>query len=116
MPSAKPDPSRAVVTLLGVPNAGKSTLFNRLLGERRALVTDIPGTTRDRIYARWRAGGKACLLCDTGGVSGTRSGDLQDEIRRQTLIAVAEASVVVLVLDGRAGLTAAARDLAGTLR
>src|SRR5437867_11274202 len=91
--------SRHVVTLLGVPNAGKSTLFNRLLRERRALVTDLPGTTRDRIYSRWRAGERACLLCDTGGVSDLRAGGLQDEIRRQTLIAVEEASVVVLVLD-----------------
>src|ERR1043165_7749828 len=115
MPSLPPQRSHPVVTLLGVPNAGKSTLFNRLLGERRALVTDMPGTTRDRIYARWRAGGKPCLLCDTGGVTGPRSSDLQDEIRRQTLIAVQEASLVVLVLDGRARLTAGDGELAALL-
>ena len=105
-----------VVTLLGIPNAGKSTIFNRLLGERRALVTDLPGTTRDRIYARWRAAGKLCLLCDTGGVSDLRAEGLQEEIRRQTFIAVEEAQVVVLVLDALAGLTAGDRELAGSLR
>lgn len=106
----------AVVTLLGVPNAGKSTLFNRLLGHRRAIVTDRPGTTRDRIYAPWRAVGKACLLCDTGGVAGLRPEGLQEEILRQTFIAVDEAEVVALVLDGRAGVTAGDRDLAQRLR
>jgi GTP-binding protein len=132
-PSPKPV-QRPVVALLGVPNAGKSTLFNRLLGERRALVTDIPGTTRDRIYGRWRAEGKACLLCDTGGFVGnaerprgrdaraSREPDgfgpvaMQEEIERQTFVAVHEAHVVVLVLDGRAGLTAGERELAARLR
>ena len=115
--SASPKPVlRPVVALLGVPNAGKSTLFNRLLGERRALVTDVPGTTRDRIYGRWRAEGKGCLLCDTGGFVGSGSGSMQDEIERQTFVAVNEARVVVLVLDGRAGLTSGERELAARLR
>src|SRR5436309_4106117 len=116
MPPVNPQPSLPVVALIGVPNAGKSTLFNRLLRQRRALVTDLPGTTRDRIYARWRALGKPCLLCDTGGVSSLRAGGLEEEIRRQTMIAVEEASVVVLVLDGRAGITAGDRELATMVR
>src|SRR3989442_15394347 len=100
MPSAKPDPSRAVVTLLGVPNAGKSTLFNRLLGERRALVADIPGTTRDRIHARWRAEGKGSVLCDTGGFIDAGREELQGEIQRQTLKALEESAAVVRLLEG----------------
>lgn len=105
-----------VVALLGIPNAGKSTLFNRLIGERRALVADIPGTTRDRIYARWRAEGKPCLLCDTGGFAGTGPADMQEEILRQTFTAVEEATVIVLVLDGRIGPTAGDREIAARLR
>src|SRR5437867_12426355 len=100
MTTRKPQRPGMVVTLLGIPNAGKSTLFNRLLGERRALVTDQPGTTRDRIYARFRAQGKACLLCDTGGISGPKAEGLQEEIHRQTFLAVRESSLVVLVVDG----------------
>src|SRR6185295_8572730 len=102
----RPSPGgRPIVALLGVPNAGKSTLFNRLLGERRALVAEIPGTTRDRIYAPWRIGGRASVLCDTGGIGGASAEALQAEIERQTMIAVREAAVVVLVLDGKTGLT-----------
>src|SRR5438094_5905133 len=115
MPRRDPE-SLAVVALIGVPNAGKSTLFNRLLGERRALVADIPGTTRDRIQARWRAEGKACLLCDTGGFAAPGAEPLQGEIQRQTRAALEEARVIVLVLDGQAGLTAGERDLATRLR
>lgn len=116
MPERTHQQAPAVVTLLGIPNAGKSTLFNRLIGQRRSIVTDLPGTTRDRLYAHWRAVGKACLLCDTGGVADLKSGGLQEEIRRQTLIAVEEAAVVVLILDGRAGVTAGDRELATLLR
>jgi GTP-binding protein len=105
-----------VVALVGVPNAGKSTLFNRLLGERRALVADIPGTTRDRIQTRWRAAGKPCLLCDTGGYAGRGVEELALEIERQTFAAIEEATVIVLVLDGRTGLTAGDRELASRLR
>ena len=107
---------RPIVALLGVPNAGKSTLFNRLIGERRALVAEIPGTTRDRLYAPWRVGSRPCILCDTGGIGGSSGEILQAEIERQTLMAVREASVVVLVLDGKAGLTAGDRELASRLR
>jgi len=115
MSTARRNP-RPIVALLGVPNVGKSTLFNRLLGERRALVADQPGTTRDRIYAPWRASGKTCLLCDTGGFVGPGAEGLQEEIERQTFIAVEEADVIVLVVDGRAGVTAGDRDLAVRLR
>src|SRR5207249_12207728 len=93
--------SLGVVALIGVPNAGKSTLFNRLLGERRALVADVPGTTRDRIQARWRPEGKACLLCDTGGFADPGSEELQGEIQRQTLTALEAATVVLPALDGQ---------------
>lgn len=114
--SSPPSSSPPVVALLGIPNAGKSTLFNRLLGQRRALVADVPGTTRDRIYARWRVEGKSCLLCDTGGFAGSNPVEMEEEIQRQTFTAVDEARVIVLVVDGRSGPTAGDRDLAHRLR
>ena len=100
----------ALVALVGRPNVGKSTLFNRLVARRRALEDPIPGVTRDRIYARacWR--GRSFTVSDTGGM-----GD-DPGVHRQALRAVEEAAVVVLVMDAREGLTPYDEQIAAELR
>jgi GTP-binding protein len=104
------------LVLVGRPNVGKSTLFNRLTRSRDALVADIPGLTRDRHYGRGRAGAKPFLVVDTGGLEpGARSG-IFHHMARQTLQAVAEADAVLLLVDGRAGLTPEDRAIAQDLR
>lgn len=105
-----------VLALVGRPNVGKSTLFNRLTRSRDALVADIPGLTRDRRYGRGRLGEKPFLVVDTGGLEpGARAGIFR-EMARQTLQAVAESDVVLFLVDGREGLTAEDRDIARELR
>lgn len=114
-----PDPMNMtpVVAIVGCPNVGKSTLFNRLTRSRAAVVADEPGVTRDRQYgyATWRD--SALLLIDTGGLAGGKTGDeLAELAAQQTLQAVAEADAVLWLVDGRAGLTAGDEDLAAMLR
>lgn len=106
-----------VVAIVGCPNVGKSTLFNRLTHSRAAVVADEPGVTRDRQYgyAAWRD--SRLLLIDTGGLAGGKTGDaLAELVAEQTLQAVAEADAVLWLVDGRAGLTAGDEDLAAMLR
>ncbi|MCC7549179.1 MAG: ribosome biogenesis GTPase Der [Burkholderiales bacterium] len=104
------------LALVGRPNVGKSTLFNRLTRTRDALVADIPGLTRDRHYGRGRSAGREFLVVDTGGLEpGVREGIFR-EMARQTLQAVAEADAVLLLVDGRAGLTPEDREIASRLR
>lgn len=106
-----------VVAIVGCPNVGKSTLFNRLTRSRAAVVADEPGVTRDRQYgyATWRD--STLLLIDTGGLAGGKTGDaLAELVAEQTLQAVAEADAVLWLVDGRAGLTAGDDDLAAMLR
>jgi len=104
------------LALVGRPNVGKSTLFNRLTRTRDALVADIPGLTRDRHYGRARNAGRDFLVVDTGGLEpGVREGIFR-EMARQTLQAVAEADAVLLLVDGRAGLTPEDREIAAQLR
>lgn len=111
--------SRPVVAIVGRPNVGKSSLFNRILGRRKALVQDTPGVTRDRNYAVARAGDTEFLLCDTGGFEeqeGVASEVMARLIRQQALVAIEEADVVVFVMDIRAGLTPTDEEIAGRLR
>ena len=109
-------PAGPLVALVGAPNVGKSTLFNRLIGSRRAIVTDRPGITRDRIYGRVRTGGRVFALCDTGGlVTGTED-RMQEMVRRQTEEAIRESALLLFVVDARAGLTGLDLDLARMLR
>ena len=104
------------LALVGRPNVGKSTLFNRLTRSRDALVADIPGLTRDRHYGRGRVGLEPFLVVDTGGLEpGARSG-IFGEMAKQTLQAVAESDAVLFLVDGRAGLTAEDREIATSLR
>ena len=104
------------VVLAGRPNVGKSTLFNRITGSRRAIVTPVAGTTRDVIAqtAEWR--GTAFTLCDTGGMFGASEDPLQDQVTSRGQQAIKTADLLVLVLDGQQGLLAGDRDIVAGLR
>ena len=105
-----------IVTLVGRPNVGKSTLFNRLTRSRNALVADLPGLTRDRHYGRARSGDRAFFAVDTGGFEPVATEGIFHEMAKQTRQAIAEADVVVFLVDGRSGLTAQDVTIAGLLR
>jgi GTP-binding protein len=104
-----------VIALVGRPNVGKSTLFNRLTRSRDALVADVPGLTRDRKYGDGRLGERAFLVIDTGGLTDSRD-DLEGLMARQAWQAVEEADRVFFIVDGRAGLSAADESIAAALR
>jgi GTP-binding protein len=104
------------LVLVGRPNVGKSTLFNRLTRSRDAIVADMPGLTRDRHYGRSRIGERPCLVVDTGGFEPEAKTGIMHEMARQTLQAVDEADIIWFVLDAREGLTAQDRVIAEQLR
>jgi len=106
---------KPVIALVGRPNVGKSTLFNKLTRTQDALVADLPGLTRDRQYGDGRVGGWPYILIDTGGLSGAPE-TLDAAMAGQTLLAVREADVVVFLVDGRDGLVPVDRDVADLLR
>ncbi|MBI2296031.1 MAG: ribosome biogenesis GTPase Der [Betaproteobacteria bacterium] len=105
-----------IVTIVGRPNVGKSTLFNRITRSREAIVADAPGLTRDRHYGRGRVGGKPYLVVDTGGFEPMAREGIFHEMARQTRQAVDEADAILFVVDARAGLAAQDRAIAGELR
>ncbi|MSP38323.1 MAG: ribosome biogenesis GTPase Der [Deltaproteobacteria bacterium] len=105
-----------VVAIVGRPNVGKSTLFNRLVGERRAIVDDLPGVTRDRNYAEAEWDGRKYLLVDTGGIESATEGQLEENVQAQSRLAVAEADVVVFLFDGKTGLNPLDREAVDLLR
>jgi GTP-binding protein len=105
-----------LIAIIGRPNVGKSTLFNRMLGSRTAIVDDVPGVTRDRNYADGVHNGRPFRLVDTGGLDPTATDGMLALIRRQSQIAIAEANILILVMDGRSGLTPADEELVGLLR
>ena len=104
-----------VVALVGRPNVGKSTLFNRLTRTRDALVADFPGLTRDRKYGHANISGYDFIVIDTGGIDGTEEG-VEEKMAEQSLLAIEEADVVLFLVDARAGLTAADIGIANYLR
>jgi GTP-binding protein len=104
------------LVLVGRPNVGKSTLFNRLTGTRDALVHDMPGMTRDRHYGRGRIGGKPYLVVDTGGLEPVVREGILAEMARQTLQAIDEADAVIFLVDGRGGLSPQDKTIAERLR
>ena len=108
--------ARPILALVGRPNVGKSTLFNRLAGRRQAIVEDVPGVTRDRNYADVEWDGRALTVVDTGGFEPDTRDALLARVRRQAQLAVDEAQAIVLVVDGRQGLTALDRSVADLLR
>ncbi|MEY2684264.1 MAG: hypothetical protein RJA09_1408 [Pseudomonadota bacterium] len=107
---------KPVIALVGRPNVGKSTLFNRLTHTRDAIVADFPGLTRDRHYGNARLGNRSFIVIDTGGFEPDAGSGIFHEMARQTQQAVAESDVVVFVLDARAGLSAQDHDIAKYLR
>ncbi|RTZ15301.1 ribosome biogenesis GTPase Der [Vibrio aquaticus] len=104
-----------VVALVGRPNVGKSTLFNRLTRTRDALVADFPGLTRDRKYGQAKLGEHEFIVIDTGGIDGTEEG-VETKMAEQSLAAIDEADVVLFMVDGRAGLTPSDEAIAQHLR
>ncbi|PXY00384.1 ribosome biogenesis GTPase Der [Halomonas sp. LBP4] len=104
-----------VIALVGRPNVGKSTLFNRLTRSRDALVADFPGLTRDRKYGNGVLGGKAYTVIDTGGISGDEAG-IDAAMAEQSLQAIDEADIVLFMVDARAGLNVADEAIANHLR
>lgn len=110
--------SKPIVAIVGRPNVGKSALFNRIVGRRVAIVEGEPGVTRDRIYSQTQWTGKAFVLVDTGGIEapGEESVEFSSLTRVQAEMAVAEADVVLFVVDGRAGLLPGDMDVADVLR
>lgn len=107
---------KPVVVLVGRPNVGKSTLFNRLTRSRAALVADMPGLTRDRHYGEGRIGQYPYIVVDTGGFEPVVKDGIMAEMGRQTRAAIDEADVVIFLADGRAGLTAHDAQIAALLR
>ena len=107
---------KPVLALVGRPNVGKSTLFNRLTRSRDAIVHDVPGVTRDRHYGEGRAGERGFIAIDTGGFEPRAAEGIFVEMARQAEQAIAEADAVIFVVDARAGLTPADRDIAARLR
>ena len=107
---------KPVIALVGRPNVGKSTLFNRLTKSREALVADIPGLTRDRHYGNGRLGTRPFLAIDTGGFEPDAKSGIVGEMARQAEQAIAEADVVVFVTDGRAGVSGHDHTIAAMLR
>jgi GTP-binding protein len=104
------------LAIVGRPNVGKSTLFNRLTRTRDALVADVPGLTRDRQFGRGRLGDRPFLVIDTGGFEPVAKTGIKKEMARQTSEAIAEADVVLFIVDARDGLTQQDRDIATLLR
>src|SRR5436190_9772303 len=105
-----------VVVIVGRPNVGKSTLFNRLIKRRVAVVEDTPGITRDRLYAEAEWNGRKFTVVDTGGIVFQESDPLSVQIRVQANIALTEADVVVFLADAVEGISPDDRDLAKQLR
>lgn len=105
----------SVVALVGRPNVGKSTLFNRLTRTRDALVADFPGLTRDRKYGQAHLAGHDFIVIDTGGIDGTEEG-VEEKMAEQSLLAIEEADIVLFLVDARAGLTSADIGIANYLR
>jgi len=107
---------RPIVAIVGRPNVGKSTLFNRLLGRRKAIVDDMPGVTRDRNYGQVDRFAVPFTLIDTGGFEPASADRLLQQMREQSQLAMEEADVILFVMDAREGLTAADREVAAMLR
>ena len=107
---------KPIVAIVGRPNVGKSTLFNKLIGERRSIVEDTPGVTRDRIYAEAEWDGHRFVLIDTGGIEPKSEDTILKQMRTQAEIAVATADVIIFMCDIRAGLLADDRDIAVMLK
>ncbi len=108
--------AKPVIAIVGRPNVGKSTLFNKLIGERRSIVEDTPGVTRDRIYGETEWRGKKLVLIDTGGIEPKTDSIILKQMRFQAEVAVESADVIIFMCDVRTGLTADDREIAVMLK
>ena len=109
-------PTLPTVAIVGRPNVGKSTFFNRLLRERLSVVHDNPGTTRDRLAARVISENTSFLLVDTGGIVLDHTDEMEEKIRAQADIAIDDADLIILITDAMTGLHPADKELANLLR
>jgi GTP-binding protein len=107
--------ARPVVAIVGRPNVGKSTIFNRIIGDRLAIVEDKPGVTRDRIYGSAEWNGKPFSIVDTGGIEIDAGDEIMRSVRAQAELAIDEADTIVFMVDGKAGLTHADEEVARLL-
>jgi len=107
--------SKPIVAIVGRPNVGKSTLFNRVVGKRLAITHEVPGTTRDRLYAEAQWRGVEFIVVDTGGLNLVSTDELMAQVRAQAQVAIAEADVVLLLVDAQDGLTAGDEEVAQVL-
>lgn len=108
--------AKPVIAIVGRPNVGKSTLFNKLIGERRAIVEDTPGVTRDRIYGETEWRGKSLIVIDTGGIEPKTDDHILKKMREQAQIAIDTADVIIFMCDIRTGLLADDMDIAVMLK
>ena len=108
--------AKPLIALVGRANVGKSTLFNRIIGQRLSIIEDIPGTTRDRLYASGEWNGREFTLIDTGGIELGEEGDIVRRVREQAKLAISEADVVVFLVDSRGGVTSEDLEIADMLR
>ena len=107
---------KQVVAIVGRPNVGKSTLFNKLIGDRLSIVKNEPGVTRDRLYRETEWSGKEFLLVDTGGLEPRTNDFMMSKIKQQAQVAIDEADVIIFLVDGKAGITGLDEDVANILR
>ena len=108
--------AKPIIAIVGRPNVGKSTLFNKLIGERRAIVEDTPGVTRDRIYGETEWNGRKLVVIDTGGIEPKTEDIIMAKMRAQAQLAIDTADVIVFMCDVQAGLVADDRDIAVMLK
>ena len=108
--------NKPVIAIVGRPNVGKSTLFNKLIGQRLSIVDDTPGVTRDRIYGETEWCGKTAFVVDTGGIEPQSDDIILTQMRRQAQLAIDTASVIILVTDCKSGMVATDMDVAQMLQ
>ena len=108
--------AKPIIAIVGRPNVGKSTLFNKLIGERRSIVEDVPGVTRDRIYGETEWCGKKFSVIDTGGIEPKSDDIILSQMKFQAQVAIEDADVIIFMCDVRTGLTASDKDIAIMLK
>ncbi|MBE6538652.1 MAG: ribosome biogenesis GTPase Der [Ruminococcaceae bacterium] len=108
--------SKPIIAIVGRPNVGKSTLFNKLIGERRSIVEDVPGVTRDRIYGETEWNGRKLVIIDTGGIEPKTDDIILSQMKTQAEIAIETADVIIFMCDVRTGLVADDREIAVMLK
>lgn len=108
--------SKPILAVVGRPNVGKSTFFNRIIGERKAIVEDVPGVTRDRIYAETEWNGREFAIIDTGGIEASTDDPILSQMRDQAVVAMDMAYLILFMVDGKEGLTTADIEVGAILR